>query len=95
MGPHSTEGQAPLRECSEICIKDMCQTVGLMSCQGMLSPQEIERNELGYYVEEVRRKSLRVIKRSCPGSNVCVFMVHGGGGRAGQFKHQIKALESE
>ena len=61
----------------------------------MLSPLEVERNELGYHVEEVRRKSLRVIKRSCPGSNVCLFMVHGGGGRAGQFKHQIRALESE
>lgn len=61
----------------------------------MLSPLEVERNELGYDIEEIRGKSLRVIRRSCPGSNECVFLVHGGGGRAGQFKHQIKALEQE
>ena len=61
----------------------------------MLSALEIERNELGYQVEEVRGKWLRVIQRECPSSDGCVFLIHGGGGRAGQFKHQIKALESE
>lgn len=61
----------------------------------MLSPLEIERNELGYTLEEVRGKFLRVVERSCPSSDACVFMMHGGGGRAGQFKHQMKALEKE
>lgn len=61
----------------------------------MLSPLEEERNELGYHVEEVRGKALRVIVRAHPSSERCVFLVHGGGGRAGQFKHQIRALEAE
>ena len=58
-------------------------------------PAEEERNELGHAVEEVRGKSLRVVERTYPSSDLCVFFVHGGGGRAGQFKHQIKALENE
>lgn len=61
----------------------------------MASPSEVERQELGYEVEDVRGKSLRVVERACSSSDVCLFFVHGGGGRAGQFKHQIKHLESE
>ena len=59
----------------------------------MISPLEQERNELGYHLEEVRGKYLRVVQRIDPASEWSVFMVHGGGGRAGQFKHLIKALE--
>ncbi|KAL5466929.1 hypothetical protein EMCRGX_G031092 [Ephydatia muelleri] len=59
----------------------------------MISPSEIERNELGYRLEEVRGKHLRLVKRANPISDWSVFMVHGGGGRAGQFKHLIKVLE--
>ena len=61
----------------------------------MLQALEVERNELGYSLEVVRGKSLRVVHRPCSHSNVSLFLVHGGGGRAGQFKHQIKALESQ
>ena len=61
----------------------------------MLSPVEEERNELGYKVVEVREdRPLRVVHRPCDASDVCLFFVHGGGGRAGQFKHLIKAFES-
>ena len=58
-------------------------------------PAEAERQELGFYLETVRGKSLRVIERAVPSSELCVFFVHGGGGRAGQFKHQIRRLEKE
>ena len=61
----------------------------------MLSPLEEERNELGYQLVEVREgRHLRVVYRPCNASDVCLFFVHGGGGRAGQFKHLIKAFES-
>ena len=61
----------------------------------MSSPLEEERNELGYNVVEVREgRQLRVVHRPCEASDVCLFFVHGGGGRAGQFKHLIKAFES-
>ena len=56
---------------------------------------EVEREELGFCLETVRGKSLRVVARAVAGSEVCVFFVHGGGGRAGQFKHQIRRLEKE
>lgn len=59
----------------------------------MISPLEQERNELGYHLEEVRGKYLRVVQRINPVSEWSIFMVHGGGGRAGQFKHLIRALE--
>ena len=58
-----------------------------------LSPLEEERNLLGYSLQEIREdRTLRVIHRPCQKSDVCVFFVHGGGGRAGQFKHLIKTL---
>ena len=61
----------------------------------MSSPLEEETKELGYSVVEVREgRQLRVVHRPCEGSDVCLFFVHGGGGRAGQFKHLIKAFES-
>lgn len=60
-----------------------------------VSPLEIERNELGYNLQVVRlERRLRVIHKPCAESDVCIFFVHGGGGRAGQFKHQIKILEN-
>ena len=59
------------------------------------SPEQTEREELGFALETVRDKSLRVVERVCPSSDVCLFFVHGGGGRAGQFKHQIKHFEKE
>lgn len=58
-------------------------------------PAVSEREELGLSLETVRGKSLRVVERATPTSELCVFLVHGGGGRAGQFKHQIKRLEKE
>lgn len=58
----------------------------------MISPLEIERNELGYHLEDVRGKHLRVVKHVHSVSDWCIFMVHGGGGRAGQFKHLIRAF---
>lgn len=62
---------------------------------GTLSPLEEERSELGYKLVEVRDgRQLRVVYRPCDASDVCLFFVHGGGGRAGQFKHLIKAFES-
>lgn len=61
----------------------------------VLSPSEVEREELGCVMEDVRGKSLRVVERVCPSSDICLFFVHGGGGRAGQFKHQIRQLEKE
>ena len=62
----------------------------------MLNPLEVERNELGYQLEEVGKgRFLRVVHKPCQSSDVCVFFVHGGGGRAGQFKHQIKSFESK
>lgn len=62
----------------------------------MLQPIEIERNELGYYLNEVREgRYLRVVHRECADSTTCVFLVHGGGGRAGQFKHLIKSLQEK
>lgn len=61
----------------------------------MASPSEVEREELGYVLEDVRGKSLRVVKRECSSSDLCLLFVHGGGGRAGQFKHQIRQLEKE
>ena len=61
----------------------------------MASPREVEREELGYAVQTVRGKSLRVVERVCSSSDTCLFLVHGGGGRAGQFKHQIKQLEKK
>ncbi len=61
----------------------------------MSRPLEIERNELGYQLELIREdRSLRVVHRPCEESEVCVFFVHGGGGRAGQFKHLIRRLEN-
>lgn len=61
----------------------------------MLSPLEEERSELGYKLVEVRDgRQLRVVHRQCEASDVCLFFVHGGGGRAGQFKHLIKAFQS-
>lgn len=60
-----------------------------------LSPLQVERNELGYSLQPVREgRTLRVVHRPCKDSDVCVFFVHGGGGRAGQFKHLIKKLEN-
>lgn len=61
----------------------------------MATALETEREELGHSVETVRGKSLRVVERVCPSSDTCLFFVHGAGGRAGQFKHQIKAFEGE
>ena len=61
----------------------------------MANPREVEREELGYAVETVRGKSLRIVERVCPSSDTCLFLVHGGGGRAGQFKYLIKELERE
>jgi len=56
---------------------------------------ELERNELGYCLEEVRKgRRLRVVHYDVPESDVCVFFVHGGGGRAGQFKHLIRNLKN-
>ncbi len=63
--------------------------------RAVLSPLEVERDELGYRLEEVRGRSLRVIRNESPGSAGGVFFVHGGGGRGGQFKHQFKALKKE
>ncbi len=60
-----------------------------------LSPLQEERSELGYSIQPVRNdRSLRVIHRPCEDSDVCLFMVHGGGGRAGQYKHLIKKFEN-
>ena len=60
----------------------------------MASPLELERSELGYSLVEIREeRTLRVIHKPCPKSDVCVFFVHGGGGRAGQFKHLIRKLD--
>ena len=62
---------------------------------GVLSPLQVERSELGYSLQPIREgRTLRVIHRSCEASDVCLFMVHGGGGRAGQFKHLIKKFEN-
>ncbi len=62
----------------------------------MLQPIEIERNELGYQLDEVREgRYLRVFQRRCPGISTCVFLIHGGGGRAGQFKHLVKELANK
>lgn len=62
----------------------------------MLSPLDIERNELGYNLEETSEgRFLRIIHKPCQDSDVSVFFIHGGGGRAGQFKHQIKEFESK
>lgn len=51
---------------------------------------------MGYSLESVRAgRSLRVIHKPCgKSSDVCVFFVHGAGGRAGQFKHLIRKLEN-
>ena len=69
------------------------EEIGTMAT--LLSPLEEERSELGYKLVEVREgRQLRVIHRACDASDVCLFFVHGGGGRAGQFKHLIKAFES-
>ena len=71
----------------------VCEEIGTMAT--LLSPLEEERSELGYKLVEVREgRQLRVIHRACDASDVCLFFVHGGGGRAGQFKHLIKAFES-
>ena len=67
----------------------------LGSVMANLDPVAVERDELGFSVETIRGKSLRVVVRVCSTSEVCVFFVHGGGGRAGQFKHQIRRLEKE
>ena len=56
---------------------------------------DVEREELGFSLETVRGKSLRVVARTTDSSDLCVFLLHGGGGRAGQFKHQIRRLEKE
>lgn len=58
-----------------------------------MSPLEQERAEFGYNIEEIRGKSLRIINQKSD-SDDCVFFFHGGGGRACQFKHQIRALTS-
>ncbi len=66
-----------------------------MSSDKVLCPTEVENYELGYNLVEVRPgRFLRVIHRPCEESDVVVFFVHGGGGRAGQFKHLIKSLEN-
>ena len=59
-----------------------------------LSPLEEERAEFGYNIEVIRGKSLRVIATDSSSSR-CVFFFHGGGGRACQFKHQIRALKDK
>lgn len=60
-----------------------------------LGPLQLERSELGYNLQLIREdRTLRVIHKPCESSNVCLFFVHGGGGRGGQFKHVIKALEN-
>ena len=62
---------------------------------GHPSALEVERSELGYSLQAVRQgRTLRVIHNPCVESDVCVFFVHGGGGRAGQFKHLIHKLEN-
>ena len=40
-------------------------------------PAEAERQELGFSQETVRGKSLRVVERAVPSSEVCVFLVAG------------------
>ncbi len=56
---------------------------------------EAERNEVGYSLVEVRKgRELRVVHFEVEDSDVCVFLVHGGGGRAGQFKHLIRSLKN-
>ena len=61
-----------------------------------LSPLEQERAEFGYNIEDVRGKALRVITiNSEPSSSRCVFFFHGGGGRACQFKNQIRSLKNK
>lgn len=60
-----------------------------------LTPLEVERNELGYELDEVRGKVFRVITNDRHGSTARIFFVHGGGGRGGQFKHQFKAFRNE
>ena len=73
---------------------DKC-TVVIDTTTTMSSPLEEERAELGYELVEVREgRQLRVVHRRCDSSDVCFFFVHGGGGRAGQFKHLIKAFQS-
>jgi hypothetical protein len=53
-----------------------------------------ERDELGYNLVDMREgRILRVIHKPCSKSDVCVFFVHGGGGRAGQFKHLIRKID--
>ena len=63
-----------------------------------LTPLEEERSEFGYYIEQIRFKNLRLIRRAQTSStgndsDTCIFFVHGGGGRACQFKHQIRTLQ--
>lgn len=59
-----------------------------------ITPLQRERSELGYNLQTIREdRTLRVIHRPCEDSDVCMFFVHGGGGRAGQFKHLIKKFE--
>ncbi len=62
-----------------------------------LTPREQERNEFGYEIEQIRDRHLRIIKRTSKSNttDTCVFFVHGGGGRACQFKHQIIALQDK
>ena len=56
---------------------------------------ELERNEIGYNLVEVRKgRKLRIVNFEVEESDVRVFFVHGGGGRAGQFKHLINSLKS-
>lgn len=63
-----------------------------------LTPLEEERSEFGYYIEQIRFKNIRLIRRAQTSStgndsDTCIFFVHGGGGRACQFKHQIRTLQ--
>ena len=60
-----------------------------------VTPLQAERSELGYSLEPIRDgRTLRVIHKPCQASDVCLFLVHGAGGRAGQFKHLIKKFEN-
>ena len=60
-----------------------------------MAAEAAEREELGFSLETVRGKSLRVVRRDAASSDLCIIFVHGGGGRAGQFKYQIRRLENE
>ena len=62
-----------------------------------LTPLEVERAEFGCNIEQIRGHGIRIIHLlSADLENTkCVFFFHGGGGRACQFKHQIRALKDK